>query len=148
MLIGHSLGGAAALGAAGAIKSLRCVATIGAPAHASHIRGLLGKTAFGSDGTAMISVGGRLFKIERQFVEDLEKHSVLEHTASLRLPLMIFHSPVDQIVGIENAEQLYRAARHPKSFVSLGQSDHLVSKRYDAQFLGHVLSAWATYYIS
>ena len=79
-------------------------------------------------------------------MEDLEAHDLASETARMGKPLIIFHSPADTIVGIENAEKIYKAARHPKSFVSLGNADHLVSNPKDAEFLGHVLSAWSAYY--
>ena len=147
VLIGHSLGGAAALAVAGDIKSTKCVATIGAPADPVHVRHLLSGADFGANDTADVSIGGRPFRIGKQFVDDLERHDLASAISSMRKPLMIFHSPVDAIVGIDNAEVIYKAARHHKSFVSLGDADHLVSQPADAQFLGHVLSAWAGYYV-
>ena len=147
ILIGHSLGGAAVLAAADMIPKATCVATIGAPADPTHVRHLLTGAAFGDGDVAEVSIGGRPFKIGRQFIEDLEEHDLADRIGKLKRPLLIFHSPVDTIVGIENAEKIYKAARHPKSFVSLGKADHLVSRPEDAQFLGHVLSAWAAYYV-
>jgi len=142
ILIGHSLGGAAALAVAGSINSVRSVATIGAPAEPVHVRHLLSSADFDDNDTAEVSIGGRPFRIGKQFMD----HNLADDIASMRTPLMIFHSPVDSIVGIDNAEKIYKAARHPKSFVSLGDADHLVSDAADARFLGHVLSAWAGYY--
>ena len=147
VLIGHSLGGAAVLAAADLIPSATCVATIGAPADPVHIRHLLIGAAFGDGDVAEVSIGGRPFKIGRQFIEDLEEHDLAVRIGKLKRPLLVFHSPVDTIVGIENAEKIFKAAKHPKSFVSLGKADHLVSRPEDAQFLGHVLSAWAGYYV-
>ncbi len=147
VLIGHSLGGAAVLAVAGAMDSVQCVATIGAPSDPVHVQHLLAGADFDDTGSAEISIGGRSFRIGEQFVDDLQRHDLAAEIRSMRKPLMIFHSPVDRIVGIDNAEALYKAARHPKSFVSLGSADHLVSKPADAQFLGHVLSAWAGYYV-
>ena len=147
VLIGHSLGGAAVLAAAASIPSATCVATIGAPADPAHIRHLLTGAAFGDRDVAEVSIGGRTFKIGKQFIKDLEEHDLADRIGKLKRPLLVFHSPVDTIVGIENAERIFMAAKHPKSFVSLGEADHLVSKPEDAQFLGHVLSAWAGYYV-
>lgn len=146
-LIGHSLGGTAVLAAAALIPNATCVATIGAPADPAHVSHLLTGAAFGDGDVAEVSIGGRPFKIGRQFIRDLEEHDLADRIGTLKRPLLIFHSPVDTIVGIENAEKIYKAAKHPKSFVSLGDADHLVSRPKDAQFLGHVLSAWAGYYV-
>ena len=147
VLIGHSLGGTAVLAAAALIPSATCVATIGAPSDPVHVSHLLTGAAFGDNDVAEISIGGRPFMIGRQFIEDLEKHDLADRISKLKRPLMVFHSPIDAIVGIENTEKIYKAAKHPKSFVSLGNADHLVSLPEDAQFLGHVLSAWAGYYV-
>ena len=147
VLIGHSLGGAAVLAAAELIPSATCVATIGAPSDPVHVRHLLTGATFGDGDVAEVSIGGRPFMIGKQFIKDLEEHDLADAIGKLKRPLMVFHSPIDSIVGIENAEKIYKAAKHPKSFVSLGKADHLVSRPEDAQFLGHVLSAWAGYYI-
>jgi len=147
MLIGHSLGGAAVLAAAPEMGSVRCVATIGAPAEASHVRHLVAGASFGDDGTAEVSIGGRPFRIGEDFVKDLEARDSTAHIRDLGAALMVMHSPVDRVVGIDNAERIYGAARHPKSFVSLDQADHLLSRPEDARFAGHVLSAWAGYYL-
>ena len=146
ILIGHSLGGAAVLAAADQLSSIKCVATIGAPAEPAHIRHLLAGAEFDTQDRAEISIGGRPFTIGRQLLDDLESHDAATIVHQLGRPLLICHSPVDAIVGIDNAERLYKAARHPKSFLSLGQADHLVSRPQDARFLGHVLAAWAGYY--
>ncbi|TVQ80298.1 MAG: alpha/beta hydrolase [Phycisphaeraceae bacterium] len=146
-LVGHSLGGAAVLGVGGEIDSVRCIATIGAPSEPSHVRHLFLDADFGESGRAKVSIGGRPFEIGRGFVEDLERHDLRDDIASLRRPLLIFHSPVDTIVGVEHAERIFTTAKHPKSFVSLGNADHLVSNPEDAQFLGRMLSAWAHRYI-
>ena len=148
LLIGHSLGGTAVLAAAHAIPSSKCVVTIAAPADPVHVRHLIAGADFDESGAAQVRIGGRPFKIGRQFVEDLEKHDLPLLVSQLKRPLMILHSPVDTIVGIDNAEKIFKAASHPKSFVSLGSADHLVSKPEDARFLGHVLSAWAGHYVS
>jgi len=147
ILAGHSLGGAAALAAAGEIDSIRGVATIGAPSEPTHVRGLLEHADFDDSGTAEVSVGGRPFRIGRQFVEDLERHDLHDDINALRRPLIIFHAPRDTIVGIDHAEKIFKAAKHPKSFVSLGDSDHLVSDKPTARFLGHMLSAWSGFAI-
>ena len=146
-MIGHSLGGAAVLAAAALIPSATCIATIGAPAEPDHVKHLLTGVGFDEGDVAEISIGGRPFRIGRQFIKDLEEHDLADRIGKLKRPLLVFHSPGDTIVGIEHAERIFKAAKHPKSFVSLGKADHLVSRPQDAQFLGHVLSAWAGYYV-
>lgn len=146
VLVGHSLGGAAVLAAAANIPSTRCVAVIGAPSDPTHLKHLLnGEPADGGDALD-VSIGGRPFRIGRELIDDLGKQDLPARIAELGKPLLIFHSPTDAIVGIENAERIYKAAKHPKSFISLGRADHLVSQPQDAAFLGHVLSAWSAYY--
>ncbi len=145
-LFGHSLGGAAVLSAAARIDSVRCVATVGAPADPAHVRHLVGDAGFDGAGRARVSIGGRPFDIGKGFVDDLDRHDPAETIAHLGVPLLIFHSPVDTIVGIENAERIYHAAKHPKSFVSLGEADHLVSDARAARFMADVLAPWAGYY--
>ncbi|TVQ33670.1 MAG: alpha/beta hydrolase [Phycisphaeraceae bacterium] len=147
VLIGHSLGGAAVIHAAHKIESVRCVATIGAPSDPTNVRQHLIGADFDELGVAEVSIGGRPFRIGKDFVEDLERHDTADRIANLGRPIMIFHSPVDRIVGIEHAERIFKAARHPRSFVSLGEADHLVGDERDARFLGHVLSAWAGRYV-
>lgn len=147
VLIGHSLGGAAVLHAAGDLEHVRAVATIGAPHDPAHVRHLLTGADFGEDGTAEVSIGGRPFRIGRRFIDDLERHEPDERIRAIRAAVMIFHAPGDNIVGIENAERIYHAARHPKSFVSLGRADHLLTDPADARFCGDVLGAWARHQI-
>ena len=146
-LIGHSLGGAAVLAVASSMDSVRCVATIGAPADPAHISHLLTKAEFDESGKATISIAGRSFTIGKAFLDDLERHDLLARVGTLGRPLLIFHSPRDSIVGIENAERLFKAAKHPRSFISLGDADHLLSAARDAAMVGHMLSAWASRYI-
>ncbi|MFI4897818.1 MAG: alpha/beta hydrolase family protein [Phycisphaerales bacterium JB059] len=147
MLIGHSLGGAAVLAVAPELGGVRCVATIGAPAEAAHVQHLLTGAAFVDEETAEVTIGGRPFRIGRELVEDLERRRGTEHIRDLTAALMVMPSPVDRVVGIDNAERIYVAAKHPKSFVSLDRADHLLSDPRDARFAGHVLSAWAGYYL-
>ncbi len=151
VLVGHSLGGAAVLAAAHRIPSARCVATIGAPYDISHVRTLLPGAAhealFDEDGTAEVRIGGRPFRISRNFVEDLDAHPLRERIAGLGRPLMVFHAPEDDVVPLQAATHIFKAARDPRSFVSLDEADHLVSHPRDGRFLGHVLAAWAERYI-
>lgn len=147
ILVGHSLGGAAVLAVAHRIPSARCVSTIGAPFEAEHVKHLLGGDGFGEDGTKEITIGGRPFRISREFIEDLERHPQAERIADLGRPLLIFHSPVDRVVPIGEATRIFKAANGARSFVSLDDADHLVSQARDGRFLGRVLAAWAARYL-
>lgn len=151
LLIGHSLGGAAVLAAAEHLPAVRAVATIGAPCDPEHVRRLLTKAeeTIESEGEAEVSIGGRPFSIRRQFLDDLESQkSMKERISRLKKALLIFHSPQDQIVGIDQARHIYEAAKHPKSFVSLDGADHLVSDPADARYVADVLAAWAGRYLA
>ncbi len=149
ILIGHSLGGAAVLRAAAGISSARAVATIAAPADPGHVAHLIASSReeIEAHGEADVEIAGRRFRIRKQFLDDLEAAGMQDAIARLGRALLIFHSPVDSIVGIENAEQIYRAARHPKSFISLDRADHLLADAEDSLYVGAVLAAWATKYV-
>lgn len=150
LLIGHSLGGAAVIQAASKIESTHGVATIAAPADPSNLIRFLGESFrgdFDTKGETEINISGRTFKIRRQFLEDLQQNTMETTIKSLRKPLLIFHSPVDQIVPIENAAKIFMAARHPKSFISLDRADHLLSNREDSLYVGSVLAAWSKKYL-
>ncbi|MEO4044635.1 alpha/beta fold hydrolase [Hoeflea sp. CAU 1731] len=149
LLIGHSLGGAAMLAVAGDTPEARAVATIGAPADAAHVL-----KNFGADlaeiekrGEAQVTLGGRRFVIQKQFVEDAREVEISRRIAAMKKPLLILHSPLDNIVGIDNATKIFTAAKHPKSFVSLDHADHLISKEEDAAFVATMISAWASRYL-
>lgn len=149
LLIGHSLGGAAVLAAARDIPEAAAVATIGAPYEPSHVMRFLAPALPGIEtaGEAEVELAGRRFRIRKQFLDDIASRGNREAIASLRKALLIFHSPRDTTVDIENAAQIFLAARHPKSFVSLDDADHLVTRREDAEYIAAVLAAWATRYI-
>lgn len=149
ILIGHSLGGAAVLAAAAQIVEATAVATIGAPADPSHVvRHFTAAVAeIEARGEAEIRLAGRPFRIRRQFLDDIAGQRLRETIAGLGKALIVFHAPRDEIVGIENARAIFEAARHPKSFVSLDDADHLLSRRADAVYVAEVLAAWATRYI-
>jgi len=149
ILIGHSLGGAAILAAASEVPEARAVATIGAPADARHVtRGFQADlTRIEQNGEAEVELGGRRFQIRKQFIDDLDEHDLGRRIADLRKPLLIFHAPRDEVVGIENAGKIFDAAKHPKSFVSLDNADHLLTQRRDALYVAEVLTAWAGRYI-
>jgi putative redox protein len=149
LLIGHSLGGAAVLAAAGAIPETRAVVTIGAPFDAAHVLALFQAQipAIERDGAADVQLGGRTFTIQRRFIDDLRAHSQPERIARLHRALLIMHSPTDEVVGIDNAAQIFQHARHPKSFVSLQDADHLLHRRSDAEYVAGVVVAWAARYL-
>jgi uncharacterized OsmC-like protein/alpha-beta hydrolase superfamily lysophospholipase len=149
ILIGHSLGGTAVLAAAAEVAEARAVVTIAAPCDPTHVTGLskdrLDELA--AKGEVEATLAGRRFRISRAFVDDLAEHKLLPRIADLRKALLIFHSPTDEVVGIENASRIFAAAKHPKSFVSLAGADHLLSRRSDAAYVANVVHAWAERYL-
>lgn len=149
ILIGHSLGGAAVLAAAGRVDSARAIATVGAPFEPGHVAHHFADRhdEIAQDGEAEVRIGGRPFRVKKQFLEDIAGQDQKARIAALGKPLLVFHSPIDDIVGIENAGNIFSAARHPKSFVSLDKADHLLSKREDAAYVAQVIVAWAERYI-
>ncbi len=149
MLIGHSLGGAAVLQAAHQISSVEAVATIGAPCNPQHVEHHLvdKREEIEKKGEARVSLAGREFTIKKQFLDDLNEQKMDSIIRSLERPLLIFHSPVDQTVGIDNAAHIYKLAKHPKSFISLDDADHLLSNEEDAKYVGSVTAAWVGRYL-
>lgn len=145
LLIGHSLGGAAVLAGAGDIAELKAVATIGAPADADHVvhNFQASLDTIESDGEATVSLAGREFTIKKQFLDDVRGTSLKDRISMLKPALIVFHAPLDQTVGIENASTIFSAAKHPKSFISLDGADHLLSRRQDAVFVADILAGWA-----
>lgn len=149
LLIGHSLGGSAVLAVAQDLPAVKAVVTIGAPATAAHIKHLFADSyhALTHQPSVQVELGGRSFNIQRQFIDDLEKYNSVAHIQSLRKALLIFHSPLDKVVSIDEAARIFTAAKHPKSFVSLDHADHLLSNPEDSQYVAEVLSAWAGRYL-
>ncbi|MEM8965189.1 MAG: bifunctional alpha/beta hydrolase/OsmC family protein [Bacteroidota bacterium] len=149
LLIGHSLGGAAVLIASNRIESVEAVATIGAPAAPEHVQHLIKEDIeeIKSAGEANVSLGGRAFTIKKQFLDDLESAHHDHQIEKIRKPLLILHSPIDQTVSIDNAAEIYQQARHPKSFISLDNADHLLSNKEDSLYVGDIISAWVARYI-
>jgi uncharacterized OsmC-like protein/fermentation-respiration switch protein FrsA (DUF1100 family) len=149
ILIGHSLGGAAMLAAAHRIADARAIVTIAAPCDPMHVTGLFKEHVdkIREQGEGEVSLAGRPFRIKREFLDDIAEQRIRDCLANLRKALLVFHSPTDDIVGIENASHIFTAAKHPKSFVSLAGADHLLSKRNDATYVANVLTAWAERYI-
>ncbi len=150
LLIGHSLGGAAVLAAAGEVPEAQAVATIGAPYDPGHVAHLFKDSVeeIEAKGEAEVLLVGRPFRIQKQFIDDIQDQRQQERIGALRKALLVFHSPVDQTVGIDNAGLIFGAAKHPKSFVSLDKADHLLSKRADAEYVAAVLSAWSSRYVA
>jgi putative redox protein len=149
LLIGHSLGGAAVLAAAAQIKSVRAVVTIGAPYDPGHVTQNFGD-ALGrieAEGVAEVRLGGRDIRIGRGFVEDVRAEVLGPKIAGLHKALLILHAPRDAVVGIENAAEIFRAAKHPKSFVTLDGADHLITGSEDAEYAAQVIAAWAPRYL-
>ena len=145
LLIGHSLGGAAVLVAASEIGTISAVATIGAPSFAGHVLHLFDQAVdeIEANGQAEVHIGGRPFVVGAGMVQDLKTRMTAEHIADLRCDLLVLHSPIDSIVGIENAAEIFAHAKHPKSFVSLDKANHLLTDAGDANFAAEVISSWA-----
>ncbi len=150
ILVGHSLGGAAVLAVAGEIPETKAVATIGAPADAEHVVANFSAHLddIERDGVADVELAGRRFTIRKQFLDDVRAHTLEGRIAGMRKALLIFHAPTDNVVGIENAGRIFTAAKHPKSFISLDDADHLLSRREDAAYVAQVLSAWASRFVA
>jgi putative redox protein len=148
ILIGHSLGGAAVLAAAHRITDARDVVTIAAPCDPAHVTGLFKEhiDKIRSQGEVQVSLAGRSFHIKREFLDDVAEQKITDRLANLRKALLVFHSPTDDIVGIENASRIFTSAKHPKSFVSLAGADHLLSRKSDAIYVADVIAAWAERY--
>ncbi|WP_281301195.1 MULTISPECIES: alpha/beta fold hydrolase [unclassified Iodidimonas] len=149
LLIGHSLGGAAVLAAAGKVEEAQIVATVGAPYDPDHIRHHFDQhiETINEKGEAEVKIGGRPFRVKKQFLDDIGGHDQKERIANLKKALLIFHSPTDQIVGVDNAANIFAAAKHPKSFITLDDADHLLTAREDALYVAQVIVAWARRYV-
>ncbi|RLJ62456.1 putative redox protein [Lacinutrix venerupis] len=150
LIIGHSLGGAAAIFTASKIESIKAVATIGAPSNPKHVQHLIQSSVeeIKTTGIANVNIGGRPFTIKKQFLDDIETKSLPDVAQKLRKALLVIHSPQDTTVCIQNAEDIYVAARHPKSFVSIDGADHLLSNKEDSNYVGKIISSWATRYVN
>lgn len=148
LIIGHSLGGAAAVLAAARIPSVRAVATINAPADPAHVRALFSdiEQDIQATGRGRVVLGGRPFTITQQFLDDLDEHDVITTLSRLKRAFLAVHSPLDKTVSIDNATALFVAAKHPKSFISLDKADHLLSDPDDAIYAGEVIGRWAHKY--
>lgn len=149
ILIGHSLGGTAILAAANKIPESRAVASIGAPCEAAHVLDHFQdeKAQILEKGAAKVCLTGRPFIIKRQFVEDLENSDIRNCVKNLGNALLVMHAPLDDVVGIENAAQIFKWAHHPKSYISLDNADHLITNKHDAAYAARIISCWARRYM-
>lgn len=149
LMIGHSLGGAAVLRAAPDMESVKAVVTIGAPFDPAHVIENFGSSLdeIMTNGAAEVSLAGRAFTIRKSFVEDIRAASLMPAISQSGKALLVLHSPIDQTVGIDNAGRIFAAARHPKSFVTLDNADHLISRAEDAEYAADIIAAWAGRYV-
>lgn len=149
LLIGHSLGGAAVLAAATDIPEVQAVVTIGAPSDPTHVTGLFRDhlARIENEGEAEVELAGRPFRIKRQFLVDVAEHQLSDKIAHLRKALLVMHSPQDTTVDITNAVQIFTAAKHPKSFISLDDADHLLTRKADAIWVANMIASWSQRYI-
>lgn len=149
LLVGHSLGGAAVIYAAEKLKSVKAVAAIAAPSTPAHVKELLKEDIekIKENGKAEVSVGGRHFNLSKQFLDDIESKNMQSVLKDLNKAIIVLHSPQDNIVGIENAREIYEMAFHPKSYISLDGTDHLLSEKRDSHYAGKVIAGWAERYI-
>jgi putative redox protein len=148
LIIGHSLGGAASIVAASKLEDIKAVATIGAPSDVEHTKQLFMHQTEDAkkQGEIEVNLGGQPFIIDNEFIDDFSKINLLEVTKKLKKPLLILHSPQDTIVNIEHAQDLFMAAFHPKSFVTLDGADHLLTEKADSVYVGNVIGSWAQRY--
>jgi len=149
LLIGHSLGGAAVLAAAAQIPEAKAVVTIAAPSDPAHVTKMFADhvDTIRSEGSVEVALAGRPFTIKREFLDDVAEYNLLRAVATLHKALLILHSPTDDTVGIDNATQIFVAAKHPKSFVSLAGADHLLTDRRDATYVAGLIASWAERYL-
>ena len=148
LLVGHSLGGAAVIVAASKLENIKAVATVGAPATVGHVTHLFshGINDIPEKGDVEVKIGGRPFKINQEFVDDFVKTDLPKIIKGLRKPILVMHAPFDKVVGIENAHEIYHNAIHPKSFISLDDADHLLSKSSDSIYVGNMIGTWVERY--
>ena len=148
ILIGHSLGGAAVLKASTILKDLKAIVTIGAPSCTQHLEHMFTKNIdkIMQKGEAEVELAGRKFKIKKQFIEDIKEANVLDGLSKQNKAYLIMHSPIDETVSVEHAGKIYQALKHPKSFISLDQVDHLLTRRSDSEYVAGIIHAWLKRY--
>ncbi|MBA2629070.1 MAG: alpha/beta fold hydrolase [Rickettsiaceae bacterium] len=150
ILVGHSLGGTAAIAAASEIAEVRAVATIGSPCDTAHVQHnfINHINEINEKGEAEVILGGKKFNIKKQFLDDISNQDMPRKIRNLKKALLVMHSPIDETVNIENAQRIYELAKHPKSFISLDKADHLLMKSpADSKYVAAVLAAWASRYL-
>ena len=149
LIVGHSLGGAASIFAAARLSSIKAVATIGTPSEPEHVSHLLESSIeeIEENGEAEVAIGGRKFRIKKQFLDDLSSKNMFGILQNIRKAVLVLHSPQDSVVDISNAARLFHAAYHPKSFVTLDGADHMLSDKNDAVYAGNLIASWANRYI-
>lgn len=149
ILIGHSLGGAAVIQAAHRLESVKAVATIGAPSNPKHVERHfeLKRDEIEEKGSAIVTLAGRPFRIKKQFLDDLEKSKMDKYIRDLDRALMVMHSPLDDTVGIDNAAHIYKTAKHPKSFLSMHEADHLLMEETYSRYAGSMIAEWSSIYL-
>ena len=149
LLIGHSLGGAAVLAVASEIAGIEAVVTIAAPSDPAHVTGLFADhiEQIQAEGEAQVQLSGRPFRIKRQFLEDVAEQRLTEKIAHMNTALLVMHAPEDATVGIVNANHIFRAAKHPKSYISLAGADHLLTRKSDAVYAADIIAAWSERYL-
>ena len=149
ILIGHSLGGAAVLQAAGKMESVKAVATIGAPSEPKHVEHHFEskKEEIEKEGSAIVNLAGRPFRIKKQFLDDLKETRMNRYVEDLNRALLVMHAPLDNTVGIDNAAHIYKMAKHPKSFISLHKADHLLTDETYSRYAGSIIAEWAEIYL-
>ena len=150
LLVGHSLGGAAVLQVASELRQIEAVVTIGAPSSPSHLEGLLAEhlPEIAETGEATVTLANRDFVFKQQFLQDIKDADILSCVKLMKAALLVMHSPLDNTVGIDNAEEIFQAARHPKSFVSLDDADHLLRKLKDSEYVADLIVSWASRYLT
>lgn len=150
IVIGHSLGGAAGIYAANELKSVEAVVTIGSPSNPSHVEHLFEDYIEDIElqGEATFEISGRQFTIKKQFLEDIGSKDMIKILRNLRKPILVLHSPQDKIVEVANAKEIYNAAFHPKSFISLDGANHLLTNKEDSFYVGQIVASWARRYVS
>ncbi len=150
LLVGHSLGGVAVLAAAARLPDVVAVATVNAPYDPAHVVRLLGTSVpeIETRGQADVTIGGRSFRVRKELLDDLGRQDMRGRIRSLGKALLVFHAPNDQIVDVDDARRIFEAARHPKSFISLDDADHLLTDSADALYVGAVLAAWVSRYLA
>ncbi len=149
LLVGHSLGGCIAIESVSKISSIKAIAVIGTPAEPSNLSVKLRRTKEKAvlEGITETEIGGVKFRFRKEFFDDIEKHKIEPFIRNLQKPLLILHSPADTYTNIENAELIFQAAKHPKSFISLDSIDHLMHKKQDAMYAGGLIAVWAGKYL-